>query len=122
MTYRKKWEKNWDSVKFCSDRCRGQAKLRKKADIPIDSEFGNPPKLLEDQIMVLLSQRGQGKTICPSEVLTEADKQNPEKMEEVRQAARRLVAKGFIEITQKGQVVELSKFKGPIRLRLKNKL
>ncbi|MFP5081927.1 DUF2256 domain-containing protein [Pedobacter sp. JCM 36344] len=22
FTWRKKWEKNWDNVKYCSDRCR----------------------------------------------------------------------------------------------------
>lgn len=22
MTWRKKWERDWDKVKFCSDRCR----------------------------------------------------------------------------------------------------
>lgn len=22
FTWRKKWEKNWDEVKYCSDRCR----------------------------------------------------------------------------------------------------
>jgi hypothetical protein len=26
MTWRKKWEKNWDEVKYCSDRCRANAK------------------------------------------------------------------------------------------------
>ena len=26
FTWRKKWAKDWDSVKFCSDRCRAQAK------------------------------------------------------------------------------------------------
>jgi len=24
MTWRKAWEKNWDSIKYCSDRCRAQ--------------------------------------------------------------------------------------------------
>ncbi|MCE2685646.1 MAG: DUF2256 domain-containing protein [Cryomorphaceae bacterium] len=23
-TWRKKWEKNWEEVKYCSDRCRNQ--------------------------------------------------------------------------------------------------
>ncbi len=26
FTWRKKWEKVWDEVRFCSDRCRGEAK------------------------------------------------------------------------------------------------
>ncbi|MBL8513620.1 MAG: DUF2256 domain-containing protein [Betaproteobacteria bacterium] len=26
MTWRKAWEKNWDAVKYCSERCRHAAK------------------------------------------------------------------------------------------------
>ncbi|WP_408031319.1 DUF2256 domain-containing protein [Tenacibaculum xiamenense] len=26
--WRKKWEKNWDSVKYCSKRCSGNSKRR----------------------------------------------------------------------------------------------
>ncbi len=26
FTWRKKWERDWDSVKFCSDRCRAGGK------------------------------------------------------------------------------------------------
>ncbi|OYX13209.1 MAG: hypothetical protein B7Z16_15910 [Algoriphagus sp. 32-45-6] len=29
FTWRKKWEKVWEEVKYCSDRCRGDAKKRK---------------------------------------------------------------------------------------------
>jgi hypothetical protein len=28
MTWRKAWAKNWDDVKYCSDRCRKSAKSR----------------------------------------------------------------------------------------------
>ncbi|MFY7653332.1 MAG: DUF2256 domain-containing protein [Chitinophagaceae bacterium] len=24
FTWRKKWEKNWEEIKYCSDRCRSQ--------------------------------------------------------------------------------------------------
>lgn len=71
----------------------------------------------EDDILQLLEKRGADKTICPSEVLTDSEKQNSLKMEEVRQAARRLVNQGKIVITQKGQVVDPSTAKGPIRLK-----
>jgi hypothetical protein len=27
FAWRKKWEKVWDEVKYCSDRCRGAARL-----------------------------------------------------------------------------------------------
>lgn len=71
------------------------------------------------RIIELLLQRAPGKTICPSEVLPIEQKQNKELMEEVRKAARELVAQGKIEITQKGEVIDPQKIKGPIRLRLK---
>ena len=71
------------------------------------------------QILSLLEQRGPHKTICPSEVLTDADKQQPEVMEQVRVSARHLAAEGKIEITQKGRVVDLDTVRGPIRLRNK---
>lgn len=73
----------------------------------------------EDSIRTLLLSRDAGKTICPSEVLSEADKQIPEKMEQVREVARALVAAGEIEIVQRGKVVDPNNFRGPIRLRLK---
>ena len=105
MTYRKSWAKNWDQVKYCSERCRRNKK----------SEDFRPA------ILELLKLRGSGKTICPSEVLAGDDKQNPELMEKVRMSARKLVSEGLIDITQKGQVVDPSEFKGAIRLRLRPK-
>ena len=35
FAWRKKWERNWDEVKYCSDRCR-----RNRNDAPPDT---NPP-------------------------------------------------------------------------------
>ena len=32
MVWRKKWEKNWDEVRYCSDRCRSDAARARKAD------------------------------------------------------------------------------------------
>lgn len=72
----------------------------------------------EEKILNLLSARAPGKTICPSEVLEGADKQNGAKMERVRKAAQRLVATGAIEITQRGKVIDPHAIHGPIRLRL----
>lgn len=104
IEYRKKWARNWDEIKYCSDKCRN-AKPAASND--------------EVALLELLQKRGAGKTICPSEILAEAQKQDPKRMEEVRQAARRLVHAGKILITQRGQVVDPSDFRGPIRLKLK---
>ncbi len=52
--WRKKWEKDWDMVKYCSDACRG-------------NKPGEAAKALEAAILALLAERGRDKTICPSE-------------------------------------------------------
>jgi hypothetical protein len=28
FTWRKKWERDWENVRYCSDRCRAEAKRR----------------------------------------------------------------------------------------------
>ncbi len=114
MEWRKSWAKNWDEVKFCSDACR---KHRGGAGGSLDQQ-------LEDGILQLLHERGAGKTICPSEaaraVAGNAEREAWEPlMELARAAARRLVARGQLVITQGGHVVDASTAKGAIRLRLR---
>ena len=117
ITWRKKWERDWVSIRFCSDSCR--------AHKPSDQE-----QLLEQAILDLLAQRGRDKTICPSEAARSVAAQagpsaaeDPQAwqplMEPARAAARRLVAAGRIVITQAGRIVDPSTAKGPIRLRLR---
>ncbi|MHA7813050.1 MAG: DUF3253 domain-containing protein [Phycisphaerales bacterium] len=106
IEWRKKWERDWDSVKYCSKACRA-----KKLTVT--------DELLEAAILDLLASRSAGATICPSEV---ARKVNPNdwrpQMEPARMAARRLVERGKVEITQQGHPVDPSTAKGPIRIRL----
>ena len=111
ITWRKKWERSWDDVKYCSEACRRQ-KLR-----PVDHD-------LSAAILELLDQRKVGATICPSEAARAvanrqglADDGWRELMEPARRAARRLVADEMVVITQKGHVVDPSTAKGPIRIR-----
>lgn len=33
FAWRKKWEKNWDEVKYCSDRCRGARNNKESSSI-----------------------------------------------------------------------------------------
>lgn len=108
FSWRKKWEKNWDEILYCSDQCRKNKRFS-----------GQTHSNYQEKIISLLQLRGVDKTICPSEVLQGAEKQDKIKMEEVRQAARKMVAEGVLEITQKGQVVDPNTAKGAIRLRLK---
>ena len=73
----------------------------------------------EDAIRALLERRAAGKTICPSEAARAVggDDGFREHMDPVRAAAREMVARGEIEVTQRGVVVDLDAARGPIRLR-----
>jgi hypothetical protein len=105
ISWRKKWERDWDSVRYCSSACR-----RHRAD-PVDAQ-------LEKAILEKLSARAGGASICPGEVARDVGgEQWRDLMERSRQAARRLVASGDVEITQGGSVVDPSTAKGPIRIR-----
>ncbi|MGA1051142.1 MAG: DUF3253 domain-containing protein [Ilumatobacteraceae bacterium] len=104
MEWRAKWAENWESVRYCSDRCR----RRKVTD---------EDRLLEREILELLDQRAAGATICPSEAARALGGEWQDRMEATRAAARRLVAAGRVEITQGGRVVDPSTAKGPIRIR-----
>jgi hypothetical protein len=104
--WRKKWAKNWDEVKWCSERCRAQRQ--------------SPRDELETKILELLAKRAFHSTICPSEVARSLRNDDWRAlMEPVRQAGRRLVAQGKIDITQGGQVVDATEAKGAIRFRLR---
>ena len=108
IEWRKKWERDWDQVRYCSTACR------RRGVSEVDTA-------LEKAIVDLLTARAADKTICPSEaarqVGTEREKDWRELMEPARRAARRLVDAGTVEITQAGHVVDPSTAKGPIRIR-----
>jgi hypothetical protein len=106
IEWRKKWARDWDDVRWCSAACR----RRGVTDQDVD---------LERRVLAMLADRARSSTICPSDVARAVapDDWRP-LMEPVRQAARRLMARGEVEITQKGTVIDPSTAKGPIRIRL----
>jgi hypothetical protein len=73
---------------------------------------------LERAILDLLDQRAP-KTICPSDVARKVGTEDGwrDLMDPVRQAAQRLVEREQVEITQRGEVVDLETVKGPVRIR-----
>ena len=110
ISWRKKWERDWDNVRYCSDACRKRAK---------SSSAAAADGALEAAILALLAERGAGKTIGPAAAARRAAPDNWEPlMEPARAAARRLHAAGRIAITQNGHPVDPSHAKGPIRLKL----
>jgi hypothetical protein len=105
IEWRAKWAKNWDAVKYCSDACRSHR---------VDAT----DLQLEETIAALLAARAHNATICPSDAArTIGGDEWRDLMEPSRRAARRMVARGELEITQGGSVVDPSTAKGPIRLR-----
>jgi hypothetical protein len=68
----------------------------------------------------LLARQDPGKTICPSDAARRlgGDDGFRPLMPLVRDAARSLVARGEVEVTQRGDAVDLDEVRGPIRLRL----
>jgi len=115
ITWRTAWARDWEQVRYCSDACR-KRKIR-----VVDHD-------LEAAILALLDARARTASICPSEAARAvADAQiggdgDPEQawrglMEPARRAARRLVARGEVQIIQRGRVVDPSSAKGPIRIR-----
>jgi len=105
ITWRKSWERDWEQVRYCSAGCRRRG-LRAS-----DEE-------LECAIRDLLAVRAGTATICPSEAARRVDPEGwRDLMEPARMAARRLVARGEVQVVQGGQVVDPSTAKGPIRIR-----
>ncbi|MGL4339710.1 MAG: DUF3253 domain-containing protein [Rhodoglobus sp.] len=105
IQWRATWARDWNSVRYCSTACRNHKVTA------IDLQ-------LEESIAVLLSARARDATICPSEAARAVDGARcRELMEPARRAARRMVARGELQITQGGLVVAPSTAKGPIRLR-----
>ncbi|MDJ0376449.1 DUF2256 and DUF3253 domain-containing protein [Cryobacterium sp. PH31-L1] len=105
IEWRAKWAHNWDSVKYCSAACRSHGVS--KTDLQ-----------LEATIAALLQARAHDATICPSDAARAIGGEEwRDLMEPARRAARRMVARGELQITQGGVVVDPSTAKGAIRLR-----
>jgi hypothetical protein len=106
FAWREKWASTWPQVRYCSDRCRARGVRF------VDEQ-------LESMILALLAERPRHATICPSDAARRVFAEDVwrEQMQRTREAALRLVARGLIEITQRGQVVDGATARGPIRLR-----
>lgn len=105
ITWRARWARDWDAVRFCSDRCRRERP-------------GAADRALEDAIRELLDARANDASICPSEAARAVGGEDWRPlMERARRAARRLVASGEVEICQGGRVIDPSTARGPIRVR-----
>ncbi|MDQ1172340.1 hypothetical protein QE430_000647 [Microbacterium testaceum] len=75
------------------------------------------PRLVAS-IRELLAARDADKTICPSEAARAVGGDDwRDLMQPARDAARSLVELGEVEVTQKGEVVDVTTARGPVRIR-----
>lgn len=84
---------------------------RRLGDVDVDQR-------LERAIAELLDVRRAGTTICPSEAARAVDPQQwRDLMPAARAAAGRMAAAGEVEVTQRGEVVDVAAAHGPVRIR-----
>lgn len=104
IEWRKKWERNWDDLRYCGEKCRR-------------NRLTDADHELQSAIVDLLSARARTSTICPSEAAKAVDSDGwRDLMPQARNAARRLVDADEVVITQGGRAVDPSTAKGPIRI------
>lgn len=78
---------------------------------------------IRDEIFRLLHSLKRGESICPSDAARQFGSKWRQHMSLVREVAANMVRDGLIEITQRGEIVDvderdLESIRGPIRLRL----
>ncbi len=103
IDWRRKWERDWDRVRYCSAACR----RRKVNDLDAT---------LEAALQAALDRRGA--SVDPLAIAHQVGGEHwAELVEPARRAARRLVAGGNFEILADGRVADPSTARGSIRLR-----
>lgn len=104
MTPRRRWRDSWPAVRYCTVRCRRRLTATDYA--------------LEEAIVALLGESLGRKMLCPSQAARRAGGERWRTlMERAREAARRLAVAGVLEFVQRGQPVDPSTARGPVRLR-----
>ncbi|MFN7020214.1 MAG: DUF3253 domain-containing protein [Phycisphaerales bacterium] len=109
ITWRKKWERDWENVRFCSDACR---RARRSVE---QARCGGAS--IEAEILRRVQDLRPGSTVCPSEIARHISPQDWRGlMPELKNAVRRLAAAGRLRALQGGREVDAATAKGPIRL------
>ncbi|WP_432519706.1 DUF3253 domain-containing protein [Kineococcus sp. SYSU DK006] len=107
ITWRRKWERDWEQVRHCSDACRRRAG---GAGARVDARL--------DTALRALLERSSRAGVSPDEAARAVGGDDWRALAEpARAAARRLVAAGEAEIVQAGRVVDPSRARGPVRVR-----
>lgn len=98
MTWRKAWERSFDEVRYCSKSCRR-------------TRLSAGDVALERDVLAALDDCARGVVLDPEKAILG-------ERESVRRAVRRLAARGEVEVVQAGRVVDPSRARGPLGVRL----
>ncbi len=102
MEWRKAWEKNWESIRYCSDSCRRD-------------KFDKKSIHVREAILSMTKKAGISKPVAASDVAQSLWPSEWEsRLEEVRRVARLLHEEKLITILQQGKPITDLNFKGPV--------
>jgi hypothetical protein len=102
MEWRKAWEKNWDSIRYCSDSCRRDKFDKKSTNV-------------RETILAMTKTAGKSKPVPATDVAQSLWPLEWEtRLEEVRRVARLLHHEKLITILQNGKPITDLNFKGPV--------
>ena len=98
----KRFEKNWDEIKYCSAKCRKEKLEKNQTELEV----------------FIIEKLSLVSNICPSQIATEffGKDRMKQMMEPVRCACRRLHLADKIKITQGNKPIKTLNFRGPIRI------
>jgi hypothetical protein len=109
ITWRKKWAKDWENVRYCSRSCRAGST---RADGALD-----------DCVLAFLAaqprQQVESMTSIDDHVVSAGLTTAASVREKVRRSVRRLSARGLVTMRQGGRVVEGSTTKGDFAVELR---
>ena len=112
ITWRKAWERDWESVRYCSDACRRRARSAPAREVDA---------ALDAALVALLDASGPTGSVHVDDLARAVAGGRGEDAgalaEPARAAARRLVAAGGARLVQGGAEVDPSTARGPFRVR-----
>lgn len=108
FSWRRKWARDWANVRYCSNRCRRHGLTDHDA-------------VIEERILDRFADRTKQPTTYQGEIARAIPPEDwPNQVERVREAGRRLVSAGRIEMLQDGRPVDLDRARRTLCLRLRS--
>lgn len=104
--WRKKWERDWRQLRYCSKRCSRR-------------RLGRTDYRLEEAMLLVLNRAGRGVLVAPREAAKFVDKVGWQSLADAAlDAARRLSSRGEVELVEAGRVVDCDSAKRSVMVRL----